>query len=324
MKEIGGYFELENFTGSEYHEGLLRLNLGRTALQFMLQQMHITTLWLPSFMCASVFEGCEDAGVRMEFYGITEDFLPDLDRKMNRGECLYLMNYYGQLTEAQILSFKEKYGTIILDNTHAFFQKAIPGIPALWSVRKYFGVTDGAYADLPGNPCAAQALSALPADSSHTRFSHILGRYEEDASSHYQQMLDNAHSYDHAPVRRMSALTQNLLKGIDYGYAKKQREHNYDILASALDSLNPLPLHRPEGPFVYPFLCKDGPALRKQLAREKIFVPTYWSNVIQSTPADSIEHAYAADILALPCDQRYDESDMQRICSILLPLLQEA
>ena len=30
-EEIGGYFQLERFTGREYHEGLLRLNLGRTA-----------------------------------------------------------------------------------------------------------------------------------------------------------------------------------------------------------------------------------------------------------------------------------------------------
>ena len=32
MNEIGGYLELENFSGEEYYPELLKLNLGRTAL----------------------------------------------------------------------------------------------------------------------------------------------------------------------------------------------------------------------------------------------------------------------------------------------------
>ena len=38
MNEIGGYLELENFTGEEYYPELLKLNLGRTALLFALIQ----------------------------------------------------------------------------------------------------------------------------------------------------------------------------------------------------------------------------------------------------------------------------------------------
>ena len=54
MNEIGGYLELENFTGEEYYPELLKLNLGRTALLFALDYLKVKKLWLPYFLCDSV------------------------------------------------------------------------------------------------------------------------------------------------------------------------------------------------------------------------------------------------------------------------------
>ena len=36
-KEIGGYFELEDFGGKEYYPNLYKVNLGRTALRWLLE-----------------------------------------------------------------------------------------------------------------------------------------------------------------------------------------------------------------------------------------------------------------------------------------------
>ena len=36
MKEIGGYIELDTYTGREYHEGALALNSGRNALIYLI------------------------------------------------------------------------------------------------------------------------------------------------------------------------------------------------------------------------------------------------------------------------------------------------
>ena len=54
MKEIGGYFELERFTGKEYHTDMVRLNLGRTALLYLLKCAEAHTLWVPYFICEAV------------------------------------------------------------------------------------------------------------------------------------------------------------------------------------------------------------------------------------------------------------------------------
>lgn len=309
MKEIGGYFELERFPGNEYHSDLLRLNLGRTALLYLLKCAEAHTLWVPYFLCEAVTSTCQKAGYHLNYYHIDRNFLPILDEKAINGTYAYLVNFYGQLTEDTILALKRKYKHVILDNTHAFFQKPPESIPTLYSIRKFFGLSDGAYVSV-GNLPERISVEQLEQDSSCARMEHILGRFEHSASAYYQTMLRNAHALDEELVLRMSPLTENLLHGIDYTYACKTREDNYRKLEELLGSQNPLPIHMPKGPFVYPFYHKNGRDLRLKLAQHKIFIPTYWNNVLRDMPHDSLEYDYAANILPLPCDQRYTTDDM--------------
>ena len=45
----------------------------------------------------------------------------------------------------------------------------------------------------------------------------------------------------------------------------------------------------------------------------KIFVPTYWRNIIDHFGEDTMEYDWAANVLPLPCDQRYGEEEMRYI-----------
>lgn len=145
------------------------------------------------------------------------------------------------------------------------------------------------------------------------RLEHILGRYEYDAGTFYQKMLDNAADYHEMEIRRMSRLTGNLLHSMDYPYIKAKREENYHLLAELLPSESIFNEVVPEGPFAYPYYHKDGLALRKWLAGRKIFVPTYWRNIIDHFGEDTMEYDWAANVLPLPCDQRYGEEEMRYI-----------
>ena len=325
-EEIGGYFQLERFTGKEYHEGLLRLNLGRTALLYLLEKMQIHTLYVPHFLCGSVLEACEHAQIRLVYYSIDKAFLPVCDHIPGPGECLYLVNFYGRLTQEQILEQKKRYGQIILDNTHAFFQKPIAGVPAIWSIRKYFGLADGAYVDPQGSwqpdLDADGELRDLPEDRSGDRMGHILGRFEGTASDYYSTMLENAHALEEDPPRRMSALTRNLLRAIDYDQVMQQRTSNYTYLQELLGEENPLPYCPINGPFTYPFYHKNGMQIRRAMAKEKVYVPTYWKNVLDEMPEDSLEYDLAANILPLPCDQRYECRHMDRIVQVYREVIQ--
>ena len=139
---------------------------------------------------------------------------------------------------------------------------------------------------------------------------HIAGTY-------YKDMLKNAAGYEHMEIRRMSALTRNLLKGIDYEKAAQKREENYEILAGLLGSDIVFNRVNTKAPFVYPYFHVNGPELRKRLAEHKIFVPVYWKNVMETCDRDSLEYHWAADILPLPCDQRYGPEEMEYMAAVV-------
>ena len=115
----------------------------------------------------------------------------------------------------------------------------------------------------------------------------------------------------------MSRLTCNFLRAIDYEKGKKQREENYALLSELLPSETVFNRVIPEGPFAYPYYHENGMELRRWLAGHKIFVPTYWKNIIENSETKSLEYTWAANILPLPCDQRYSVEDMKYMASVV-------
>ena len=70
---------------------------------------------------------------------------------------------------------------------------------------------------------------------------------------------------------------------------------------------------------MYPLWLENGASIRKELQKQKLFVPTLWPDVFECCDSDSLEYKMAADILPVPCDQRYDSNDM----SIMIELIKE-
>lgn len=68
---------------------------------------------------------------------------------------------------------------------------------------------------------------------------------------------------------------------------------------------------------MYPLLIKDGAAIRKTLQKEKTYIPTLWPDVMEECGSNSLEYRYAADILPIPVDQRYEIEDMRKILEIM-------
>ena len=310
-KEIGGYLEMEQFTGEEYYSDLYKLNLGRTAFILLLQNIEHSRVFIPRYICSSVVDSARNAGFNVVLYDIDEDLKPvweNADAPSDE-DILYLVNYYGQLKEATILKYRNLSNNLIVDNAQAFFDRPVEGVHTLYSPRKFFGLCDGAYlaTDIDIH------IDALSPDSSLNRIKYLVGRMEESGAEHYSEMLAASRTFADEVPRRMSPFTQNMLKGINYEFVKKRRCDNYRILSELLPSDNPFTKSLPECPFAYPYMHKDGVSLRKYLADKKIFVPTNWSYLINVMPEDSLEYRWSSDILPLPIDQRYGECEMKII-----------
>ncbi len=306
MKAIGGYFELDQFVDNSYHKDMIKLNTGRNALMYLIKARKIKKLYIPSFLCDSIENILIKNNILYDHYQIDHSLLPKFNTTLAEHEYILIVNYYGQISTDRIMVLKQTYQNMILDNTHAFFQRPIKGIDTFYSCRKFFGVPDGAY--LASDMILTEDIAV---DISHKRMKHILGRYEENAEDHYQEFKQNDQDFKDLPLRYMSSLTDNILRAIDYQQVLKTRNDNCAYLASILDRSNRLKLRRVNGPFAYPYLIYGGIKVRNELIKKRIYIPTLWPNVIKTCDQTSIDYDLAANILVLPCDQRYHVDDLK-------------
>lgn len=309
MREIGGYFGLERFRGQEYYPDLLALNSGRNALAYLIRARNIKKLYVPYYLCDCIVNICERECCEYSFYHVNRDFSPEIDFATDDG-YVYIVNYYGQLQNKQMEHMVVKYYHVIIDNVHAFFQKPLQGVDTIYSCRKFFGVPDGGYLATD-----ARLDEELEIDRSHERMRHVLGRAEEEASVHFLSHKENEKQIDEAPLRAMSKLTRNILRGVDYADVRARREANYAVLAERLDTFNRIRVKMPEGPFCYPLYLENAGEIRNRLIENKMYVPVLWPNM--ETNGDELAQDYANNILPLPCDQRYDSFDMNYILKTL-------
>lgn len=311
MREIGGYIELDKFTGNMLYDDGVKLNCGRNALEYLIITKEIRKMFVPKFMCNSNDEVLKKHNIEVKYFSIGLDFKPIIENR-NDDEWLYLVNYYGQLSNEYIQTLGKN---VIVDNAQAYFQEPIEGYDTAYACRKFFGVSDGAVLFTDGK------LDNLPQDESHTRMGFLLGRFERSASEFYQEYVENNERFFEEPLKRMSKLTENLLHAIDYKFVKNRRTENFEYLHRKLKTVNKLDLTIPEGAFMYPLYIENGSEIRKKLQAEKIYIPTLWPDVFEICDETELEYDMAKNILPLPVDQRYDENDMEYIVTRIEEIL---
>lgn len=303
--EIGGYIELDKYTLPMLHDGAVALNCARNALWYLCKAKNIKKIVGSKFLCSSVSDVCRRAGVELRYYSINADFMPEAVVPAP-GEWIYLVNYYGQLDNEVIARLKDKYERIIVDNAQSYFQPPVLKTDTIYTCRKFFGVSDGAflYTDklLEGD---------IPQDESFERMRFLLGRFERTASEFYGEYVRNNESFSDEPIKKMSSLTENLLHGIDYEKVKQRRTENFRQLHNAFKDINRLELTVPEGAFMYPLYLDNGAIIRKKLQKEKIYIPILWTDVFNICGEGELEYDMAENILPLPVDQRYGRKEMR-------------
>lgn len=313
MNEIGGYFNLElNNRGGFLHDDGILLNSCRNALELVLLSLKPKRIWISKYMCDSILQPINHLGLDYQFYPIDENFeITEIDLK--NGDVLFYTNYFG-LKDSYIRFLAKKFGKqLIVDNAQSFYSDRIHGIATVYSPRKFFGVPDGgiAYVDNP-------VMLKLNQDTSFDRCRHLLRRYDETAPNGYSDFKKNENSLNNRKIMLMSELSKALLKNIDYSNIKKTRNKNYNYLRDRLLGVNKFLLNTDEiiCPLAYPFYTNDN-NLREKLINNKIYVATYWPNVLEQCNQGDIEFKFANNLLPLPIDQRYSIDDMNKIISII-------
>ena len=313
MTSIGGYFELELPQGTEYHSNAIALNTGRNALEYILRVRGYQRVYLPYYSCEVLLEPFEKLGVDYTFYHINVNLEADFQESLHSDEAILYINYFG-LKQDHVKALAQRYGKqLIVDNTQAFYAHPIDGIDTFYSCRKFFGVPDGAYLY-----CDQKLDADLEQDYSCVRMIHLLKRIDVSAEAAYADFREQSVKLKNNPIRKMSQLTHRIMSSIDCGGVTERRRQNYQLLDAAIGNDNgiTLPLSADVVPMVYPFLTTDQ-QLRHRLIDNKVYVATYWPNVLDWVNTNSTEYTLTTQLLPLPIDQRYNEEEIQRIIELI-------
>lgn len=309
-KEIGGYFELEQQTKTdckEYHNFAVPINLARNAITYLVSIEKIKLIYLPYYLCESVKHTCISAGVRVKQYHINSNFLPIINRVIRKDEYVYIVNYYGILTNKVLFRLKKQYKNIIVDNVQSFFTKPLINIPTIYSCRKFFGVPDGAY-------IYTNKTIRLSKDNSSNRFKHLFGRLEKGAKAFFEEYLKNESLLSTLPLLSMSSETHSIMNKIAYKNVKGKRTRNFNYLHRKLSKNNKIKTMTIHGAYCYPFLVDNGKLIRKRLINNNVYVPVLWPNL---DGLNILEQNLVNNLLILPCDQRYGVKEMRRIIDLI-------
>lgn len=310
---IGGYFGLELRDGEHYHMDAIRLNTARNCFEYILRSRQYTKVYIPYYTCKVMIEPLQKCNVDFEFYHINELLEPVEEYVLNDNEAFLYTNYYG-LKQNCIENLAFRYGSnLIIDNAQAFYAKPLNSIDTFYSARKFFGVADGAYL------YTDKILDEdFPQDKSYDRMSHLLKRFDVGAEFGLSDFRENDKSLIGQPIKKMSNLTAAILESIDYDNAAKQRRENYMFLDSVLGEQNKIRLELADDtvPMAYPYWTNDD-SLRKKLIDNRIYVATYWPNVVEWCKPIDLECELSTHIIPLPIDQRYESGGLVKIFSIV-------
>ena len=313
MEPIGGYFSLELPQREEYHKDAIRLNTGRNCLEYILRTRGYSKVYIPYYTCDVVLEPFKKLGVPYECYHVNIHLEIRDEIVLKTGEALLYTNYYGLKQRYTEILAKQYSNSLIVDNTQAFYAKPIFGIDTFYTCRKFFGVPDGAY--LYTDKLLDMEFDQ---DQSFERMDSLTKRIDISPEAGYQDFHNISKSLVGQPIKRMSKLTQRMMKGIDYETIAQRRRTNYQMLHEALGKENNVELLMEDDsvPMVYPYFVSVK-GLREKLIENKIFVARYWPSVLECTTSDDIDYQLAFQMQPLPIDQRYGEEDIKYIITTI-------
>lgn len=283
------------------------LAAGRCGLRWILQHIDCRKIYLPYYVCRVVPDTMRQIGVDIDFYNVNIDLTPKEIPDLKRGEYFLYVNYFGVRNDFSHALCDQLKDSLILDLTQAFFFSDQTSAKTFSSARKFFGVTDG---------CAVfgietDQITALPRYDGSVNADYLLLRQDGKLADGYAKFQKHGASFNE--LKRVSRLTERIMQRIDFHAVAKRREENFSILHHVLGEQNMLKAIAPCPALCYPFLCENGCRLKKMLCEKKIFIPTYWPELLKNDQLTPDERLLVNDLVCLPIDQRYDADDMKYI-----------
>ncbi len=315
---------------------------GRTALEHIveiLKGIGKKSACLPSYCCHTMIKPFVSHGIKVEFYdvvwtgtGLHREI--DLDTS---AEVILLLDYFGY-TDSETLAIamqaKAMGKVVVYDATHSMYSRVntSPYDFVYGSYRKWVDINcgflcwktsseqeeitqndnSGTYALMRKTLFDRKAAFVNHGSGAKDDFLPLVGEAEKVLERDYHHRLPDKRSME-------------VLKASDAEFIKKRRMGNARKLAEAVNDMgddrvrcvNPL-LNAYDTPLFVPVMVKPPlrDDLRKFLVSQDIYCPVHWPLSDLHEPMKGASRLFESE-LSLVCDQRYDESDMDRIAEAI-------
>lgn len=334
----GGVFALSDAAVSQFdadtaNPGFESAFLGfnaRSALNRLLLHLKPAKVWLPAYLCPDLLKALPP-GQNWAYYALDRHLQPaasELLEKILPGDLVLAIAYLGFAPDPNwLMQIRGLGAEIVLDASQALFLKPThPRDYLLYSPRKWGGLSDGGILIGPDLPPQPDRNLRPPPAWQKLHQAQVLRR-EFDAQGHNhlalqaewfglfreaeaQQPVGNWAMTDDSQIRLKLLLQDPRIPLL--------RRKNYQrLLAKLADwALFPaLPLETV--PLAFALRVRQRDALQHALAEKQIYCPIYWPLADCVPGSFSESHTLSEQILALPCDQRYNETDMEKILAEL-------
>lgn len=273
---------------------LVKLNLARNCLKYLIKLYGINEIFIPFYTCPTVWNAVRQTGCRVEFYHIDTNFLPV--QHFPKDAFILYTNYFGLNTE-NCKNLAKIYPNLIVDNSHSFFSESV-GLASFNSLRKFFDVTNGAYLfveKLLENDFEQDNLY-LPSVKFNQNYPEFLNN----------ELLLN----QEISIKTLSENVQNKMKNIDFCFEKERRIHLFKQYEKIFQADNEIFLMLSDGevPYCYPF-CTSKTIYNKIFNENGIILLKLWKNYPKN-----FEEYYLNNTAVIPLD---DDDLAKKIISVL-------
>jgi dTDP-4-amino-4,6-dideoxygalactose transaminase len=253
----------------------------------------------------------------------SSDWLNDV----RRNDLVVFIDYFGFPGDPECMARAKEQGAWILEDAcQALLSEEVGRYSdfILFSPRKMVGVPEGGILvfNREIQAAASVTLEAPPSEWWLKAFSASVLRREFDlfgGNRRWFELFQETEEEGPLSPFAMSELSRKMLQhGFDYQAIAERRVKNYQLLADALAKFAIFPSLTPGVvPLGFPIRLKNRDRVREALFSNEIYPPVHWpiDGVVPDEFRDS--HRLAAEIMTLPCDQRYGCDDMKRIAEVI-------
>ena len=244
---------------------IIKLNLARHCLNYIINAYSIKVLHIPYYICPALYHSVKyySPECKLKFYHINENFLPL--KEFAPEDFILYPDYFGiNRLNVEILAIK--YKNLIVDNAQAYFAPKT-GLAGFYSLRKFLPVKYGAY--------------LYTREICKTNYPTDTNTPNKIFTPDYDEFVKNELYLNKQPPLIVSSLSE-----LPPAPSGVQRLERFYTLHKKYKDINELKINltRNDIPFIYPCLTAYADRLAGELERKGKTILRYWNPLPETFP----------------------------------------